>query len=231
MTRTINLKLEINGKSHELAVEPRVTLLDALRESLGLTGTKKGCDQGQCGACTVHVDGKRVLACLTLAAQAEGREVTTIEGLAAPAAACTRSRQPSSSMTPSSAAIARQARSCLPSLAFARAIRVPMTRSANTCPAISVAAGPISTSSQQCAKLRRRWHERFFAISARLRPMRLERQPRQAGRCSSPAARRCSILPNAALPNPKRSSTSPSFRIEFDHARRGRASRSVPSPR
>jgi xanthine dehydrogenase YagT iron-sulfur-binding subunit len=82
MTRTINLKLEINGKSHEIAVEPRVTLLDALRESLALTGTKKGCDQGQCGACTVHIDGKRVLACLTLAAQAEGREVTTIEGLA-----------------------------------------------------------------------------------------------------------------------------------------------------
>ncbi|NLS03728.1 (2Fe-2S)-binding protein [Rhizobium sp. P32RR-XVIII] len=82
MTRTINLKLDINGKSHELAVEPRVTLLDALREHLGLTGTKKGCDQGQCGACTCHVDGKRVLSCLTLAAQVEGREVTTIEGLA-----------------------------------------------------------------------------------------------------------------------------------------------------
>jgi xanthine dehydrogenase YagT iron-sulfur-binding subunit len=82
MTRTINLKLDINGKSHELAVEPRVTLLDALREHLGLTGTKKGCDQGQCGACTCHVDGKRVLSCLTLAAQAEGRKVTTIEGLA-----------------------------------------------------------------------------------------------------------------------------------------------------
>lgn len=82
MTRTINLKLDINGKSHEFAVEPRVTLLDALREHLGLTGTKKGCDQGQCGACTCHVDGKRVLSCLTLAAQVEGREVTTIEGLA-----------------------------------------------------------------------------------------------------------------------------------------------------
>jgi xanthine dehydrogenase YagT iron-sulfur-binding subunit len=83
MNQTLNLKLDINAKRHELAVEPRVTLLDALREHLCLTGTKKGCDQGQCGACTVHVDGKRVLACLTLAAQVEGHEVTTIEGLAA----------------------------------------------------------------------------------------------------------------------------------------------------
>lgn len=79
--RTIRLRLEINGRSHALEVEPRVTLLDALREQLGLTGTKKGCDQGQCGACTVHVDGQRVLACLTLVAQVEGRTVTTIEGL------------------------------------------------------------------------------------------------------------------------------------------------------
>jgi xanthine dehydrogenase YagT iron-sulfur-binding subunit len=64
-------------------IEPRVSLLDALREHLGLTGAKKGCDQGTCGACTVWVDGRRVLACLTLAATCEGREVTTIEGLAA----------------------------------------------------------------------------------------------------------------------------------------------------
>ena len=76
--------LHINGRAHELALEPRVTLLDALRDHLGLTGTKKGCDQGQCGACTVHVDGVRVLACLTLAAQVEGRAITTIEGLAQP---------------------------------------------------------------------------------------------------------------------------------------------------
>jgi xanthine dehydrogenase YagT iron-sulfur-binding subunit len=67
-----------------VALEPRVTLLDALRERLGLTGTKKGCDQGQCGACTVHVNGRRVLSCLTLACQAEGREITTVEGLAGP---------------------------------------------------------------------------------------------------------------------------------------------------
>jgi len=82
MTRTIHLSLDINGRQHELDVEPRVTLLDALREHLALTGTKKGCDQGQCGACTCHVDGKRVLSCLTLAAQVEGRQITTIEGLA-----------------------------------------------------------------------------------------------------------------------------------------------------
>ncbi|TPM34224.1 (2Fe-2S)-binding protein [Mesorhizobium sp. B2-3-4] len=79
---TIPVHLDINGQHHELRLEPRVTLLDALRDRLGLTGTKKGCDHGQCGACTVHLDGERVLACLTLAAQAEGRTVTTIEGLA-----------------------------------------------------------------------------------------------------------------------------------------------------
>ncbi len=81
--RTISMQLDINERVHTLALEARVTLLDALRDHLGLTGTKKGCDQGQCGACTVHVDGARVLACLTLAAQAQGRRVTTIEGLAA----------------------------------------------------------------------------------------------------------------------------------------------------
>jgi xanthine dehydrogenase YagT iron-sulfur-binding subunit len=73
--------LTVNGKRHELPLEPRVSLLDALREHLGLTGSKKGCDQGTCGACTVWVDGRRVLACLTLAVACEDREVTTIEGL------------------------------------------------------------------------------------------------------------------------------------------------------
>ena len=82
MTQSMKLKLDVNGRTHELALEPRVTLLDALREHLNLTGSKKGCDQGQCGACTVHVDGERVLACLTLAAQVEGRKITTVEGLA-----------------------------------------------------------------------------------------------------------------------------------------------------
>jgi xanthine dehydrogenase YagT iron-sulfur-binding subunit len=77
-----SIVLSINGESHVLDVEPRVSLLDALRDHLGLTGSKKGCDQGTCGACTVWVDGRRVLACLTLAAACEGHEVTTIEGLA-----------------------------------------------------------------------------------------------------------------------------------------------------
>jgi xanthine dehydrogenase YagT iron-sulfur-binding subunit len=78
------VKLDINGEERALTLEPRVTLLDALREHLHLTGTKKGCDQGQCGACTVHVNGQRVLACLTLAVQTEGCAITTIEGLAGP---------------------------------------------------------------------------------------------------------------------------------------------------
>lgn len=75
--------LIINGEPRLLRIEPRVSLLDALREHLTLTGSKKGCDQGTCGACTVWVDGRRVLACLTLAVTCEGREVTTIEGLSA----------------------------------------------------------------------------------------------------------------------------------------------------
>jgi len=74
--------LRVNGEERRLALDPRATLLDTLRERLGLTGTKKGCDRGECGACTVHVDGRRVLACMTLAAMVRGREVTTIEGLA-----------------------------------------------------------------------------------------------------------------------------------------------------
>jgi xanthine dehydrogenase YagT iron-sulfur-binding subunit len=74
--------LTVNGERRAVELEPRVSLLDALREHLGLTGTKKGCEQGACGACTVWVDGRRVLACLTLAIACEGREVTTIEGLA-----------------------------------------------------------------------------------------------------------------------------------------------------
>ncbi len=79
-----NLALTVNGRKHQLALDARTTLLDALRERLGLTGAKKGCDHGQCGACTVLIDGRRVLSCLTLALVAEGRAVTTIEGLAKP---------------------------------------------------------------------------------------------------------------------------------------------------
>ncbi|WBV44969.1 (2Fe-2S)-binding protein [Pseudoroseomonas cervicalis] len=76
--------LTVNGQDYMVPAEDRTTLLDALREHLRLTGAKKGCDHGQCGACTVHVGGERVLACLTLARQAEGLAITTIEGLAAP---------------------------------------------------------------------------------------------------------------------------------------------------
>ncbi|HEX3859377.1 MAG TPA: (2Fe-2S)-binding protein [Pseudolabrys sp.] len=78
----VNLSLSVNGKSHPLTLDSRTTLLDALREHVGLTGSKKGCDHGQCGACTVMVDGRRVLSCLTFAAMAAGHDVTTIEGLA-----------------------------------------------------------------------------------------------------------------------------------------------------
>jgi xanthine dehydrogenase YagT iron-sulfur-binding subunit len=78
----VAVSMKINGAEKSLTVDSRVTLLDALREKLGLTGSKKGCDHGQCGACTVIVDGRRVLSCLTLAATCEGKDVTTIEGLA-----------------------------------------------------------------------------------------------------------------------------------------------------
>ena len=78
----VKVALRVNGATRALELDSRVVLLDALRERLALTGTKKGCDQGQCGACTVLVDGRRVLSCLTLAASADGKEVTTIEGLA-----------------------------------------------------------------------------------------------------------------------------------------------------
>ena len=78
----ISVSLTVNGRRCPLMVEPRMTLLDALREELALTGTKKGCDRGECGACTVHVDGRRILSCMTLAAMQDGKGITTIEGLA-----------------------------------------------------------------------------------------------------------------------------------------------------
>ena len=82
----VELTLRINGENRQLRIDPRTTLLDCLRESVELTGTKKGCDHGQCGACTVHVNGRRVLSCLTLALLLDGAEVTTIEGLGSPEA-------------------------------------------------------------------------------------------------------------------------------------------------
>ena len=81
---TRDVVLQLNGRPVALSIEPRVTLLDALRDHLHLTGTKKGCARGSCGACTVHVDGRRVVSCLTLATRVEGHSITTIEGLADP---------------------------------------------------------------------------------------------------------------------------------------------------
>jgi xanthine dehydrogenase YagT iron-sulfur-binding subunit len=74
--------LEVNGSRHRVYLDPRATLLDTLREQIGLHGAKKGCDHGQCGACTLHIDGRRVVSCLSLAVQAEGKRITTIEGIA-----------------------------------------------------------------------------------------------------------------------------------------------------
>ena len=85
IAHTVSVRLTVNDTSHVLSLDPRSSLLDVLRERLGLTGAKKGCDHGQCGACTVHLDGRDVLSCLTPAVQADGRQVTTIEGLSPPA--------------------------------------------------------------------------------------------------------------------------------------------------
>jgi xanthine dehydrogenase YagT iron-sulfur-binding subunit len=82
---TVNVVLRVNGTEHQLMIDPRTTLLDALRDRLHLTGSKKGCDQGQCGACTVIADGRRITSCLTLAVMQEGHDITTIEGLGTPA--------------------------------------------------------------------------------------------------------------------------------------------------
>jgi xanthine dehydrogenase YagT iron-sulfur-binding subunit len=82
----VPITLRINGKDHSLRIDPRTTLLDCIRETVALTGTKKGCDHGQCGACTVHVNGKRVLSCLNLALMHDGEEITTVEGLGTPEA-------------------------------------------------------------------------------------------------------------------------------------------------
>ena len=80
-TEFVPVNLKVNGQARTISVEPRTTLLDALRELLGLTGTKKACDRGECGACTVHVEGRRILSCMTLAAMQEGKKITTVEGL------------------------------------------------------------------------------------------------------------------------------------------------------
>ena len=82
---TVPTHLTVNGEAHDLVLDPRTSLLDLMREHLALTGAKKGCDHGQCGACTVHLDGRRVVSCLTPAVQVDGRAVMTIEGLSGPA--------------------------------------------------------------------------------------------------------------------------------------------------
>lgn len=82
----VPITLRINGKEHSLQIDPRTTLLDCIRETVVLTGTKKGCDHGQCGACTVHVNGRRVLSCLNLALMHDGEQITTVEGLGTPEA-------------------------------------------------------------------------------------------------------------------------------------------------
>jgi len=105
---TLPMTLHVNGRQHDVDLDPRTTLLDALRDHLELPGAKKGCDHGQCGACTVLVDGRRANSCLMLAVAQEGAEITTIEGLSD---GRTRCRRPSSSTTPTSAATARRARS------------------------------------------------------------------------------------------------------------------------
>jgi xanthine dehydrogenase YagT iron-sulfur-binding subunit len=85
VTGVIPVTLRVNGREHRVQIDPRVTLLDCLRETLHLTGTKKGCDHGQCGACTVHINGRRINSCLTFAAMHQADEITTIEGIGQPA--------------------------------------------------------------------------------------------------------------------------------------------------
>ena len=108
------ITLKINGVERNITIEPRVSLLDALRDHLGLTGTKKGCNQGACGACTVLVDGERINSCLALAIQYEGREIITVEGLATAMANCIPCSRPLSSTMAFNAAIARPAKSAPP---------------------------------------------------------------------------------------------------------------------
>lgn len=107
----LTVGLTVNGKKYSSQVDPRTTLLDYLRETISLTGTKKGCDHGQCGACTVHVNGRRINSCLTLAAMHEGDEITTIEGLGS-RTICIQCRPRLSSTTGISAATVLQARLC-----------------------------------------------------------------------------------------------------------------------
>jgi xanthine dehydrogenase YagT iron-sulfur-binding subunit len=109
----VRVNMTVNGAVRTLAVEPRMTLLDALRDELALTGTKKSCDRGECGACTVHIEGRRVLSCMTLVAMHEGQRITTIEGLERDGH-LHASRKRSLSMTVSSAVFVHPAKLCQP---------------------------------------------------------------------------------------------------------------------
>ena len=129
---TVPTRLAVNGTDRTLELDPRSSLLDVLRERLALTGAKKGCDHGQCGACTVHLNGRRVASCLTMAVQADGRRVTTIEGLARPGRRCIPCSRPSSTTMPCSAVIARRGRSWRRWPASRKATRPLRSRSAST---------------------------------------------------------------------------------------------------
>ncbi len=129
--RAVTIALTVNGESRQVEVEARTTLLDALRDRLHLTGTKKGCALGQCGACTVLLDGRRINSCLTLAVMQQGRAITTIEGLGE-RQPCIRCRRRSSSMTASSAATARPADHVRGRPARPKGARARTTRSAST---------------------------------------------------------------------------------------------------
>jgi xanthine dehydrogenase iron-sulfur cluster and FAD-binding subunit A len=110
-THQVAIAVRVNDREVRTDVSPRTSLLDWLREELGLTG-KKGCNEGACGTCTVLVDGRRMSGCLALAVQCDGRDVTTVEGLAAADGARTTSSRPSTTMTPSSAGTARRGSCC-----------------------------------------------------------------------------------------------------------------------
>ena len=129
---TTEIKLNVNGRKHALTLDPRTSLLDALRERLGLTGTKKGCDHGQCGACTVHVDGRRVLSCLTLAVASRATRSPRSKGWPRRRRAASRCSRRSSTTTPSNAAIARPGQIMSAVACVDEGHAAATTRSANT---------------------------------------------------------------------------------------------------